>query len=312
MTTLEDMDLVLRKKRISIDQCFHSSMIKGDPRSQKLLAALEAGHATGRIVCPIHLEESIFESSFFPEATRRKVFALQNRLSDGYSFHSLAQQMRYQTFALLTPGLAYPALRKVSLKIKPNTDFAAMAKEYQADKDNYVDRLNKMPYPPPSYKPGMKGDQVAEFIMAERSGSMYRILDALKARSTTDTGKDEWEYTAQIGEFLQRLRILPKDLDTLIDKVVQKQWLCIPYLWAHSRINAQIELGYLSGKKKASANDLLDMSRIAIALNDSSVLLCDTAMSEMIKQSKALEIFDRVTVFSMKQRDQAAEYIAGL
>ena len=42
------------------------------------------------------------------------------------------------------------------------------------------------------------------------------------------------------------------------------------------------------------------------------MLLCDTAMSEMIKQSKVLEILKDVKVFSMKQRDEAGEYLASL
>ena len=49
-----------------------------------------------------------------------------------------------------------------------------------------------------------------------------------------------------------------------------------------------------------------------MALNDAAVLLCDTPMSEMIKQSKVQEIFHDVKVFSMKQRDEAAEYIVAL
>ncbi|HWA27431.1 MAG TPA: hypothetical protein VG734_17380 [Lacunisphaera sp.] len=54
------------------------------------------------------------------------------------------------------------------------------------------------------------------------------------------------------------------------------------------------------------------MSRIAVALYDASVLLCDTAMSEMIKQSKVQEILSDVKVFSMQQRDEAAALIATL
>lgn len=287
-------------------------MVKGDPKSQKLLATLETAHASGKVICPIHLEESIFESSFLPESTRQKLFSLQNRLSDGYSFQSLAQQLCSQTFAFLTPGLVLPTLRKVSLQIKPGTDFAALAKLHQAGKDDYMDRLNQMSYPPASYKPHMKGDQIVEFISMERSASMRRILEALKTTGATHTGKEEWEYTSEIGEFLRGLGIMPKDVNILINKVLYHEWESIPYLWAHSRINAQIELGYLSGKRKASANDLLDMSRIAVALNDAAVLLCDTVMSEMIKQSKVQEIFQDVRVFSMKQRDEAAEYIAAL
>lgn len=312
VSIIADLAAAFAKKRISIDQCFLSTIINGDPKSQKLSAALDTAHAGGKIICPIHLEESIFESSFLPEKTRKKIFDLQNRLSDGYSFHSFAQQLRYRTFALLMPDLVLPSLRKASLQIRAGTDFTAMAKAHQAGKDDYVDRLNKMPYPPTSYKLGMKGDQIAEFIAMERSASMYRILEALKATGTTHTGKSEWEYTVEIGEFLRGMGIVAKDVDVLIHRVLHHEWRSMPYLWAHSRINAQIELGYLSGKKKPSANDLLDMSRIAVALNDAAVLLCDTAMSEMIKQSKVQEILPDVKVFSMKQRDEAADYIAAL
>jgi hypothetical protein len=311
MPPVTDLSAALTKKRISVDQCFLSTMVKGDPKSLNLLAALDAAHGQGKVICPIHLEESIFESAFFPPSTRLKVFALQNRISDGYSFHSLAQQLRYQTFAFVMPGLVFPNLRSVSLQIKADTDFDALAKTYQSAKDDYVDRLSKMPYPPKSYKPGMKGDELADFIAAERSGSMYRILLALRSTGTTTTGKEEWDFTAQIGEFLHRLQLTAKDLDLLIEKVIAKDWQSIPYLWAHSRINAQVELGYL-GTRKATVNDQLDISRITIALNDANVLLCDTAMSEMIRQSKVQDIFSDVKVFSMKQREEAAEYIATL
>ena len=47
-----------------MDQCFLSTIVNGDPKSQKLSAALHAAHAGGRIICPIHLDESMVESSF--------------------------------------------------------------------------------------------------------------------------------------------------------------------------------------------------------------------------------------------------------
>lgn len=312
VSMIADLAVSLNKKRISLDQCFLSSIINKDPKSQKLGAALDDAHTSDRVICPIHLEESIFESSFLPEATRQKIFAMQNRLSDGFSFHSFAQQLRYHTFSLLQPELTFPPLRKVNLEIKGATDFETMAKDHQAGKDDYIDRLNKMPYPPVSYKLGMKGKEISRSISTERFASIYRILKALKTTGTLHTGKNEWEYTMAIGEFLQRLRIDAQDIDILIDKVLHHEWEAIPYLWVHTRINAQIELGYLAGHKKPSANDLLDMTRIAVALNDAAVLLCDTAMFEMIRQSKVQSIFNDVKVFSMKQRDEAAEFIAAL
>ncbi len=207
------------------------------------------------------------------------------------------------------PGIMYPMIREVSLKILPGADFAALAKEHKDEKEDYIDRLNQMPYPPPSYKNGMKGDEIMKFIVIKRAASMYRILKAIKATGTMATGKSEWELTEVIGAFLLKISILPKDCDALIQKVLNHDWECIPYLWVHSRINAQIELGYLSGFKKANPNDLLDLSRIAVGLNDAAIVLCDTPMAEVIKQSKVLETIQGVKVFSMLQQHEAAAYI---
>lgn len=312
MPNLERLAAALGKTRISIDQCFLSNMCKGSAGSQKLLASLKKAHSAGKIICPIHLEESIFESAFLPADFREKIFSLQNLLSDGFSFHSLAQQFRYQSFALIMPGLLYPMIREVSLKIIPGTDFAALAKENQAGKDAYVDRLNKMPYPPASYKKGMKGDEIMKLISEGRAASMYRLLSAIKTTGTLDTGQEEWELALEVGAYFLDIKILPVDCDILMQKVLHHQWDAIPYLWVHSRINAQLELGYLAGLKKGNANDLLDLSRIAVGLNDAVVLLCDAPMAELIKQSKVLDTIQGTKVFSMKQQDEAAAHIDSL
>jgi hypothetical protein len=312
MSHLAEFAAALDKKRVSIDQCFLSTIVNGDPKSAKLGAALDAAHACGKIICPIHFDETLVESSFLPEATRLKLFALQNRLSDGYSFYSFDQNLRHHTLAMIRPEVLFPALRKASLPVKAGLDFVAIAKSHKAGKGDYVDRVNRMPYPPASYKPGMKADEIFESISAERSFSMWRILEALKSTGTLDTGREEWEYTVAIGTYLADMGIGPQGLDVLIHKVRHHEWRSMPDLWAHTRINAQIELGYIGGVKKPSANDLFDLTRIAVALNDADVLLCDTAMSEMIRQSKVQDILSDVKVFSMKQRDEAAEFIATL
>lgn len=70
MPPFAELAAALDKKRISIDRCFLSTIVNGDPKSQKLGAAIDAAHAGGRIICPIHLDESMVESSFLREATR--------------------------------------------------------------------------------------------------------------------------------------------------------------------------------------------------------------------------------------------------
>lgn len=213
---------------------------------------------------------------------------------------------------MIRPGLVFPALREASLPLKASVDFAAIAKSHKDGKDDYVDRVSSRPYPPAEYRPGMKAEDIFESISAERSVSLWRILEAMKATGTLETGREEWEYAAAIGAYLGGLGVSPQDLDCLIQKVRHHEWRSMPALRAHTRINAQIELGYIGGVKKPSANDLLDLTRIAVALIDADVLLCDTAMSELIKQSKVQEILSDVKVFSMKQRDEAAEFISAL
>lgn len=128
-------------------------------------------------------------------------------------------------------------------------------------------------------------------------------------RKHLNTGKNEWEIAVEVAASLLRMSITPKDCETLIRKVLHHHWEAIPHLWAHSRLNAQIELGYLAGRK-GTANDVLDVSRLAVALIDADVVFCDTAMSEIIKQSKVLEIFNEARVFSMQQAQEATDFIA--
>ena len=298
-------------KRISIDQCFLSEMAKGHPKFVPLLATLRKSFAEGKIACPIHLEESIFESACLKPGLRQSIFDIQNELSGGFSFHSFAQQVRYGTFGLLMPEVVYPALRNLGLKIKPGTDFASLAQFHKQGKNDYADRLAKMPYPPASYKKGMKGDDIMRHISMERAASMYRLLGAIKDSRSLNTGKDEWEVAVEVAASLLRMNIEVKDCEALIKKILHHQWEGIPHLWTHSRLNAQIELGYLAGRK-GTANDMLDVSRLAVALNDADVVLCDTAMSEIIKQSKMLEIFTEARVFSMQQAQEATDLVAAL
>ena len=308
---IQALSAALAKKRVSIDQCFLANICEQDPKSLELHKALRSAHAAGKIICPIHLEESVFESSMLPPALRDQIFALQNSLADGWSFHSFGQKLAYDT---ITPVLEwlYPPFRPVDLQIKPGTDFDALGKINRLGKKDYITRLSQLSYPPPSYVPGMNAEKIAEFITAERCGSMYRILKAIKEKGTIATGKSEWEYTSAVGEFLLGLRITPRDCDTLIARVIDRQWDAMPIFWAHTRLNAQIEHGYLVSNRKAKANDQLDLTRIAVGLNDADVILCDHPMAEVIKQSGVLEILDRAHVFSTKQLDAAIDCIKKL
>ena len=309
MSAISRLSVALGKQRISIDQPFLSNMAKGEAGSQRLLDSLRKAHSAGKIICPIHLEETIFESAALPKELRDRVFALQNLLSDGFAFHSLAQQARYATMQLILGEVMYPSIREVGLKIIDGTDFGALAKESRWAKEDYNDRVNKIPYPPSSYKVGMKGDEIYHHIAAERAMSFWRILEALRDKKTIMTGRDEWELAVVIGEYLAAIAVAPGDCDRLIHCVRYHEWESIPYLYVHARLGAQLELQSLSGYRNMNSNDQVDLSRLAVGLNDSRIVLCDSAMAGNIRQSKVLDILQGVRVYSMKEQDEAAEYI---
>jgi hypothetical protein len=287
-------------------------MAKGDAASQRLLDALKKAHSEGKVLCPIHLEETIFESAALPDDLRGKLFDLVRLLSDGFAFHSIAARVRYATMQMLVGDFAYNDIWECGLNIKTGTDFKSLAADLKWTKEDYNERVNHIPYPPTSYKVGQKGDDIYKNISSERAYSFWRILEAIRDKGSLVTGRDEWELAVIVGEHLAGLPIAPRHCNELIECIKHHKWDCIPYLYVHARVGAQIELQCLSGRRKMTANDQLDLSRVAVGLNDAKIVLCDTAMANFIRDSKVLDICKDVIVYSMKEQDEAAEYIEKL
>ena len=57
------------------------------------------------------------------------------------------------------------------------------------------------------------------------------------------------------------------------------------------------------------ANDHLDILRLAVALQHADALACDTAMKEVIRQTK-LDV--AVTVFSMREMEKLSNWVSTL
>src|ERR1700733_3500572 len=110
MSTLTRLNGALGKKRISIDQNFLSNMVKGVGDSPNLLAALRKARSKGKIVCPIHIKESIYESAALPPKFRNHVFSLQIELSDRFAFYDFADHVCFKTRELIQGTLLYPLI----------------------------------------------------------------------------------------------------------------------------------------------------------------------------------------------------------
>lgn len=300
----------LEKEVVSVDQCFWMNIDKGIAEYQQLHQELRRLHAAGRLVCPIHLEESIFESSMLPGDQRDRIFALQNSLSDELSFRGFGETLNYGTLQLLREFYV-PPFRHERLEVPSDGILDAVGAANREAKIEYMHRLSQLPYPPATYRPGMTPKDVYDGIVAERAGSMYRILGAIRDHGTIDTGKDEWEFTRGIGAFLLTTGISAQACVDLIQHVINRRWDAIPQLYVDSTLKSYLEIGFLGGRK-AKANDLLDLARISVGLVDGDVVLCDQPMADLVRQSKLASVFDTTKVFSTKQISEATGYFRGI
>ena len=89
------------------------------------------------------------------------------------------------------------------------------------------------------------------------------------------------------------------------------RWEGQPTLLAHSRLCAQLELGYLKAGRRSRPNDTLDIYRLAVAVNEADIICCDHPMAELIRQTK-LRDSRLQTVFSLKTAEDAAALIEAL
>ena len=313
MSALTRLNDALGKKRISIDQNCLSNMAKGVGDSPKLLAALRKTCSDGKIICPIHLKESIYESAALPPGFRKQVFALQIELSDRFAFYDFADHVCFKTKELIHGKFLYPLIWESRTQLTEGHDFAEIAKEFAIAKEDYNHRVaQKTNYPPPSFSKGMKGAKVYLGVAGDRAYSLWRILESLRDKGTLTTDREELELAVIVGGFLAAIRISPEDCNRLIHCIKHHQWETIEYLYIHARLGAQLELQCLSGHRDMNLNDQVDLTRLAVGLNDADIVLCDTAMAGVVRQSKVLDILKGVKVYSIKEQVEAADFIERL
>jgi hypothetical protein len=298
--------------KVSLDQNFLWNFhTRENAGACRLHAALGEKVARGQVICPLHFQETIFESAMLREELRNGIFAIGNALSGGWAFRFFGERIARETLGLVRPDQNRPTLVRGPLRIRPGTDFEAMGRLHRMAKGEYQQRLDQTPYPPASYRPEMSIDDIHRAIRLERAASMWRLLKAIRRDQNLETGKPEWECTVGIAQFLLQHDISSEECETLIGAVRCHRWEGQPTLLAHSRLCAQLELGYLKAGRRSRPNDTLDIYRLAVAVNEADIICCDHPMAELIRQTK-LRDSRLQTVFSLKTAEDAAALIEAL
>lgn len=295
--------------RISLDQNFHWNFhTRKIPAIVRLHDALLRTVASKKVVCPLHINETLFESSLLPDELQQGIRASAESLCGGHAFIYYVVSMGRETLALVRRHRYWSPLVPGTLQLLQGTDLRAMGAENRAAKRHYKEALDRQSYPPASYTPGMTVDDIEASIMLERAGSMYRLVEAIATRGDLETGKPEWEVTQGIARFLIEQGITTNECARLMHAIRHHEWAAIPTLFAHTRLCARLESDGVRGRA-AQPNDHFDLSRLAVAVNDADVIFCDQAMASLIQQSKAMNPKRNGRVFALSQADEAIDFL---
>jgi hypothetical protein len=175
-------------------------------------------------------------------------------------------------------------------------------------KNEYALRLKQWSYPPNAFTPKMDARAVYHEMVKGRLGSMYRLVQAIRDKRSTETGKEEWEISVAVAERLMQIGIRGEECVQLMNLICQRRWEEVPTLLWHSRLSAQLEFEKLGSTGKIEPNDYFDLSRLAVGLTDADVVLCDHRMLNLIERTG----FNAPPHFSWKTSDQAITYFERL
>jgi hypothetical protein len=299
---------VSKRPRISIDQCFLLDMVEGEAAAVALRNALESSVQSGRALCPVHPEVSVFESSLFRPELRQRVFALQRSLAEGYCFHSFGQRVQHEVESFLL-GRSLPAIWPRPFT-PPDEQVEALSQANRAGRNDYQQRLDAVT-PSPAMRTHTFGRILAD-LTQHHNRSFLRVVDALQQTQPLPGAPGTWEYAIVIGERLRDLRVTWSDLNRLRHLVNSGSWHQSAALVAFTRLWAAVERDGLQNNRRATANDMLDILRIAVGFADAQVILCDNAMMSFVRQARLLEVLPGRQVFGMRDIAAAMAYVAAL
>lgn len=264
-----------------------------------------------KVICPIHVYETIIECSMLPPELQRGIFATAEALSGSCGFHHFGTLLGFETLKLVRPEFTWPPLQQGTL-LQPDGALIEMGVEYRRIKEDYAARLASAPYPPPGHNPKINVDQMEQALAESRVRFIYQLVQAIIEKGNLETGLAKWEYTDEAGQYLLSQGITSVECMHLTDAIVNRRWDAIPVLHAHTRLCACLENDFIRSNRAAQPNDAFDLSRLAVALVQADAIFCDQAMAALIDRSKIRDLQFGSKVFTMKRVDEAIAYLDGL
>jgi hypothetical protein len=269
---------------ISLDQNFLWNFHTGGHRhAQELYNLIKQAVQCGAAACPVHSQELVEEGSRAPPERRRGIFCVAKDLCGNAAFRDFTWSVADETMSLLRPD--HRPMRLLLGELSLPADLDTLGKDIRVTKKAYQVRLEKVRYPPPSFKPDMGVWDVYHELVKPRLGSMLRLVKSIRDKNSTKTGRIEWEYSMAIAVRLMQLGLRRKECDLLIDLICQRRWEETPTLLWHSRLCAELEFEILRANGKLVPNDYFDLSRLAVGLADADVVFCDRKMSALIQKT---------------------------
>jgi hypothetical protein len=296
---------------VSLDQCFLSRMAIPRQKSadfKQLLIALSGIVRTGRVVCPAHVLETIYESVKLGDFGRtRKVVRLQNQLAKGYAFHVFYELLAREMVRLVRPGFEYPRFEKRPIKLECDAllEFKRERLRLMDDRAR-KDTIYRLPYPPKDYKPGTSFQQILEDVETERETAMRVVLNAIALGGSVPKLKPDW--MKGVEKSLLEQNVTTVECRDLLDKVDEGKWRDISVLKVNSKLFAKIEQAMLESGRKWSLNDHADIYRLCVSFVHADIVTCDGPMRDIIKQT-GLEKEYPVKVFSIAEPEKLVKHL---
>ena len=281
---------------ISLDQNAVSNLAKNghEPFWRDLREQLVAGVKAGKILCPIP-KETIAETIRCSRDVRIKIRNLQQDLSLGFSFKPFSVIEGEETLALVRPALStIPYERIVWHSVEDDAFLQAEAKEIENGLDLMRRRMDAFIPAPGHDKLTVK--EIRSGIITSRAGSFFRQIERLIADQPLDPADD---LRLGLCRFLVSRGVTKAELEQLRDKILTHKWEAIRVVFFAAALGAILDHGRIRGRKYA-ANDEIDISRVAIALHCSAVMITERSMAYAVRQM-AKECGGSLDVFAITE-----------
>ena len=300
----------------SLDQNFLSEFSKVElgrkahPAARTLLHELRRAVALGLVACPVHAYETVSEAVLLSKdiELRDAIWRVAGSLSLDRVFRDLPFAVLEDTLGLVRPSYQPCRAHRAILRRPP--DLAETERRMRSQKEQYAQRLAAVgaAYPPPGFVEGMDAPQIQRSINVDRRKSMLRIAEQIRDTGTFEPRDDLWEVAMGVGWHLVDQKVGHAECAALVGAIGRGEWELAPVMFRHTRLCAQLEYRTLCSTGKAAPNNSMDLSRLAVALGDADVILCDRMMANLLDETP----FASVPHFCLRSSGELIELLRAM